>query len=172
MPALRICGAQGLAQADFRAGDELEIASAVDPDDDDVLDDVRDGDADSVVDEAMDLRGDADVVELNLAPVDVTGEEERSLLEEVVAELEETSPMPLSLRTDDPETLEALVRPIAGKPLVGPAQGGVAALEQLLPIAKRYGCAVAIPDAGDAAQSAAERAMEQGIPGEDIVFCG
>ena len=80
--------------------------------------------------------------------------------------------MPLSLRTDDPETLEALVRPVAGKPLVGPAQGGAAALEQLLPVAKRYGCAIAIPDVGDAAQSAAERAMEQGIPGEDIVFCG
>lgn len=172
VPALRICGAQGLMQADLRAGDELEIASAVDPDDDDVLDDVRDGDADSVVDEAMDLRGDADVVELNLAPAGVTGEEERSLLEEVVAELEETSPMPLSLRTDDPETLEALVRPVAGKPLVGPAQGGAAALEQLLPVAKRYGCAIAIPGAGDAAQSAAERAIEQGIPGEDIVFCG
>ena len=172
LPALRICAAQGMAQADFRAGDELEIAFAVDSDDEDVLDDVREGDADSVVDEAMDLRGEADVVELNLAPAGVTGEEERELLEEVVAELEETSPMPLSLRTDDPETLEALVRAIAGKPLVGTAQGGAAALEQLLPVAKRYGCAIAIPAAGDAAQHAAERAMELGIPGEDIVFRG
>lgn len=172
LPALRICAAQGMAQADFRAGDELEIALAVDSDDEDVLDDVREGDADSVVDEAMDLRGEADVVELNLAPAGVTGEEERELLEEVVAELEETSPMPLSLRTDDPETLEALVRAIAGKPLVGTAQGGAAALEQLLPVAKRYGCAIAIPAAGDAAQHAAERAMELGIPGEDIVFRG
>ena len=80
--------------------------------------------------------------------------------------------MPLSLRTDDPETLEALVRSIAGKPLVGPAQGGAAAVAQLVPVAKRYGCALAVPDAGDAALRAAELAMGQGIPGEDIVFCG
>lgn len=171
-PALRVCGAQGMAQADLAAGDELEIACAVDPDDDDVLDDVRDGDADAVVDEAMELRGDADIVELNLAPAGIAGEEERALLEEVVSELEETSPMPLSLRTDDPATLEALARSIAGKPLVGPAQGGAAAVAQFVPVAKRYGCALAVPGAGDAAQQAAELAMGQGIPGEDIVFCG
>ena len=171
-PALRICGAQGAAQADLRAGDELSIVPAVDPDDEDVLDDVRDGDAESVVDEAMDLRGEADVVELNLACAGVSVEEERALLEEVVAELEEAAPMPLSLRTDDPETLEALVRPLAGKPLVGPAQGGAAALKALLPVAKRYGCAVAIPAAGEAAECAAELACAQGIPGEDIMLCG
>ena len=137
-----------------------------------MLDDVRDGDADAVVDEAMELRGRAGIVELNLAPAGIAGEEERALLEEAVSELEETSPMPLSLRTDDPATLEALVRSIAGKPLVGPAQGGAAAVAQLVPVAKRYGCALAVPGAGDAAQQAAELAMGQGIPGEDIVFCG
>lgn len=170
-PALRVCSSQGAVQADLGVGDELEVACAVDPDDEDVLDDVRAGDADSVVDEAMDARGDADIVELNLAPAGVSGADERALLTEVVAELEETAPTPLLVRTDDPATLEAIVRPLAGKPLVGAATGGATALEALLPVAKRYGCAVAVPAAGEAAERAMERAAERGIPGEDVVLC-
>lgn len=172
LPALRVCGAQSAAQANLRSGDGVRIASAIDPADEDVLEDVRDGDADTVVDEAMDARDGADIVELNLAPAGVSGEVERALLGEVVAELEETSPMPLSVRSDDPNTVESSVRSIAGKPLVGPAQGGAAALAALLPIAKRYGCAILVPGAGEAAEDAAREAIDRGIPGEDIVFCG
>lgn len=169
-PALRICGSQSMAQADLANGDEIEIVSAVDPSDEDLLDDVREGDADSIVDEVMDLRGDADVFELDLSAAGISAEDERELLVEVVSELEETSPVPLCIRVDDPETLEAVVRPIAGKPLVGPTQGGIAAFEALLPVAKRYGCAVAVPQEGERALEAADCAMALGIPGEDIVL--
>lgn len=169
LAALRICGSQGMAQADLQAGDELEVAFAVDPDDDDVVDEVRSGDVSSIVDEVMDAREDSDIVELNLAAIGVSMERERELLVGSVAELEETAPTPLFIRTDDPETLEAVVRPIAGRPLVGSAQGGASALVRLFPVAKRYGCAIAVPAAGEATQQTVESALSYGIPGEDIV---
>lgn len=171
-PALRICSAQAAAQATADGDGQLEIAAAIDPADEDLLDDVRAGDAEAVADEAMDARDDADAVELDASCAGLAPEQERALLAAVVAELEETAPVPLVIRTDDPAALEAAVRSLAGKPVAGPARGGTQALAALLPVAKRYGCAVAVPGAGTEAEAAAQLAAEQGIPGEDVVFLG
>lgn len=170
-PALRVCDAQKTGEVAPGSLGGLSVVRAGDPDDPDFADDVREGDAESVADEAMDARDEgADVVELCCALEGVSQDLERELLGEAVGLLEEASPVALLVRTDDPLALEAAVRAYAGKPIAATASGAAAALEALLPVAKKYGCPVVIPSAsvGDM-ESELELSRLEGIPGEDFI---
>ena len=168
-PALRVCSSQTVARVDAESGEELEVSPAIDPADSEAIEEVREGDADSVADEAMDAFDDADVVELSFVPAGLSPDEEGALFEEVLAELEETSPMPLLIRANEADVLEHAVRSIAGKPLVGVCSDDLEAFEQLIPVVRRYGCAVIIPGTGEQAKMAVQLANKAGIAGEDMV---
>lgn len=168
-PRLRVCSSQSMACLGVDSEDELDIACAIDPCDEDVVDDVRAGDVDSAVDEAMDAFDDADIVELCFAKAEVSEQLEGELYEGVVSELEETSPMPLLIRTDSAAALEKAVRSLAGKPLVGMVSPDRGAVESMLAVAKRYGCALALPSNEAYLEDAIQASHEAGFAGEDMV---
>lgn len=170
LSGLRVCSSQEQVLVQLDEGDSLDMVSVVKQADEDVLDDIHEGDADAVVDEIDDARDDADVVEICLADAGLEGEGERVLLREVVDALEETSPVPLCLRCDDARALDGALRDLAGKPLVGPVSGDMDTLGRIASVAKRHGCGLAIPAGAEDAEAARSLAVSLGIPGEDIVF--
>lgn len=169
-PGLRVCSSQAQVLVRLDVGDALDVVSIIEQAGDDVLDDIREGGADALLDEIMDARDDADVVELCLADAGVSGDDERGLLVELLAELEETSPVPLFLRCDDVAALDEVLLGLAGKPLVGPVSDDSAVLEKVVATAKRYGCGLVVPASAGDVEKARRFALDAGIPGEDIVL--
>ncbi len=141
---------------------------------------LRAGDLDYLVGEAvMQQEHGADVLDVNVGLPEL---DEPKMLTAAVDKLASTVTLPLVIDSSDPVAVEAAVRGYAGKPLINSVNGKQESLEAVLPIVKRYGCAViglaldesGIPPTAEGRFAVAKRIVEaaeaQGIPRTDVVI--
>jgi 5-methyltetrahydrofolate--homocysteine methyltransferase len=107
--------------------------------------------------------------------------DEPRILAECVKLVQETVPVPLSIDSSIVEALEAGLAVYKGKPLLNSVTGEEERLERVLPLVKKYNCAVIAisndetgisedPDVRYAvAKKIVERAEDYGIPRSDVV---
>lgn len=141
---------------------------------------LRAGDLDYIVGEAvMQQEHGADVLDVNVGLPEL---DEPAVLTAAVDKLASTVTLPLVVDSSDPEAVESAVRGYAGKPLINSVNGKRESLEAVLPIVKRYGCAViglaldegGIPPTAEGRFAVAKRIVETaesyGIPRTDVVI--
>ena len=121
-----------------------------------------DGDVEDIVDAALDLQDEVEIMHLN---VDLPEVDVAAVLKEAVCEVQAVSGQPLQLETAHAAALEAALRRYNGKAMVKCAAEDV---EKLLPIVKKYGAVVAVPAAAEAAVLAA--AEKVGMQKKDFLF--
>ncbi len=107
--------------------------------------------------------------------------DEPRILAECIKLVQETVPVPLSIDSSIVEALEAGLAVYKGKPLLNSVTGEEERLERVLPLVKKYNCAVVAisnDETGisedpnvrfEVAKKIVERAADYGIPREDIV---
>ena len=90
--------------------------------------------------------------------------------------------LPLVIDSSNPDAIERVVRSYAGKPLINSVNGKRESLDAVLPLAKKYGCAIiglaldesGIPPTAEGRFAVAEKIVAEaeriGIPREDIVI--
>ena len=141
---------------------------------------LRAGDLDYLVGEAVAQRNaGADVLDVNVGLPEI---DEPTTLAATVEKLSATVTLPLVIDSSDPVAIERVVRSYAGKPLINSVNGKRESLDAVLPIAKKYGCAViglaldeeGIPPTAEGRFKVAEKIVAEaervGIPREDIVI--
>jgi len=139
---------------------------------------IRERDAKAIQDLARDqAEAGADYIDLNVGPMKKDTEETMQWL---VNAIQEVTDLPLSIDTLNPVAMEAGLRACKRKPLLNSASGKADSKEQMLPLAKKYNCAVVIsvmtdkgmpPDVEskiDSIMSTVDYANDLGIPNEDI----
>lgn len=116
------------------------IASGIDPEDDDIREAMREGDTDTLLDEAMAQQDEgAQVLRVSAAIQDA---DEGSILTAAVCELQTMVDLPLLLDSKSEAALEHALRRYNGKPLVGPID--VSQCQTLLPVIQKYGAAALV----------------------------
>jgi len=141
---------------------------------------LRSGTLDYVVGEALDQQeAGADILDLNVGLPEI---DEPRMLVEAMESVQAVCPLPLQIDSGDIVAVERAARRYCGKPIINSVNAKKESLEAVLPVARRYGCAVVgltldeagIPDSGDARFALAVRIVEAaeayGIPREDIVI--
>lgn len=108
--------------------------------------------------------------------------DERSMMCQVVTELQSISPLPLQIDTSDPETMASAMRIYNGKPLVNSVTAKQSSMRAIFPLVKKYGGVVigltitedGIPETAqgrvDAARLIIETAAKYGIHKRDIII--
>ena len=108
--------------------------------------------------------------------------DEAAALAEAAQKIQAVTPLPLQLDSSSPAALERAARLYNGKPLLNSVNGKKESLESILPIAKKYGCAVlglaldenGVPKTAEARLEIARRivtaAEAAGIPREDVLI--
>ena len=81
----------------------------------------------------------ANLLDVNMG---VPNTDEVKLLIEAVNQIQEIVSIPLCIDSSNPKALEQAVKNCAGKPLINSVNGEIEKLEAIMPIAKRYGCAL------------------------------
>ena len=121
----------------------------------------------------------ADVLDVNCGLPDI---DEAETLKKAVIEVQSVTNLPLQIDSSDPTSIEAAVRIYNGKPLINSVNGKKESLDDILPIAKKYGAAVigltldekGIPETAEERLAIAEKivteAEKYGIPKEDIII--
>ena len=121
----------------------------------------------------------ADVLDVN---VGFPGVDDETLLPLTVKAIQEQVDAPLCLDSPNPKAIEAGLKVIEGKALINSVNGEEKSLEAVLPIAREYGAAViglVMDDEGithnpvkrfQIAEKILNRAIQKGIPGEDVVI--
>ncbi len=138
------------------------------------------GDYDHLVGEAVaQQEAGAGILDVNVGLPEL---DEPAALAEAIERLQATVTLPLQIDSSDPAAVEAAVRCYAGKPLVNSVNASAPSLEAVLPVVKRYGCAVVgltldedgIPPTAEGRLAAAERivaaAEAHGIPRADVAI--
>lgn len=141
---------------------------------------LRAGDLDYLVGEAVSQQEcGADVLDVNVGLPEL---DEPAVLTAAVDKLAATVTLPLVIDSSDPVAVEAAVRGYAGKPLINSVNGKRENLDAVLPIVKKYGCAViglaldedGIPPTAEGRYAVAERIVAEtdryGIPRTDVVI--
>src|SRR3954465_988954 len=107
--------------------------------------------------------------------------DEPAILAQTIKLVQSLTDVPLSIDSSIVEALEAGLAAYQGKPLLNSVTGEEERLERVLPLVKKYGCAVVAisnddtgisvdPDVRfEVAKRIVERAADHGIPREDIV---
>lgn len=121
----------------------------------------------------------AQALDLNTGLPDI---DEAAALAEAAQKIQAVTPLPLQLDSSSPAALERAARVYNGKPLLNSVNGKKESLESILPIAKKYGCAVlglaldenGVPKTAEARLEIARRivaaAEAAGIPREDVLI--
>lgn len=135
-------------------------------------------DMDYILNQAIEqVNGGADLLDVN---VGLPGIDEKAMMIKTIKELQGIVDLPLQIDTTIPEVLEAGLRVYNGKPIVNSVNGEEKSLSTVLPLVKKYGAAVVgltldengIPKSAEErfaiAKKIMERAMEYGIPKQDI----
>ena len=127
---------------------------------------VLDGDTDVILAEALrEQDSGADILDVN---VGVPGVDEAHAMKDAVEALQGIVECPLQIDSSSPAAIEAAVRIYGGKPLINSVNGKQETLDAILPIAKKYGCAVlgltldekGIPETADKRLRIAERIVK------------
>ena len=121
----------------------------------------------------------ADILDVNVGHSEIDEEE---MMQKVVTSLQGSIGLPLQLDSTSPEVLEKALRIYTGKAIINSVNGEEKSLSSVLPLAKKYGAAIVgltldengIPETAEKRVEIAEkiinRAMEIGIPKEDIII--
>ena len=121
----------------------------------------------------------ANILDVNMG---VPNTDEIKLLSEAVNQIQEIVQIPLSIDSSNPKALEQAVKNCAGKPVINSVNGEQAKLDSIMPLAKRYGCALialttdddGIPKTTEKRLSIAENILKTadkyGVPRENIIF--
>lgn len=97
-------------------------------------------DKEDIIDEAYDIIGSSDIMEMNLQiPGDVTGEKELKLMQEVLGEIQGIIGMPIMFNTNHPKVLEFALRNYNGKALIRMTTGLKSYMKETEEIIKKYG---------------------------------
>ena len=141
---------------------------------------LRSGDTDYLLREALRQQEQgAQVLDLNAGLPDI---DEAATLAKATQQIQAVSPLPLQLDSSLPAALERAARLYNGKPLLNSVNGKKESLDAVLPIAKKYGCAVlglaldedGIPETAEGRLAVARKivaaAEATGIPREDVLI--
>ena len=143
--------------------DEVSIGSCVDPDDmDSVQKSLADGEVEDLVDVALDLQDEVDVLHVNVA---LEGVEEAAVLKAAVCEVQAVSGQPMQLETANAAALDAALRRYNGKAMV---KCPTEAVEALLSAVKKYGAVLSV--SADDKASVLSAAEKVGVKARDILF--
>lgn len=121
----------------------------------------------------------AEILDVN---VGVPALDDVKMLPRVVKQLQSITGLPLQIDSGNPQAIEAALRVYNGKAIVNSVNGEDKVLDAILPSVKKYGAAVVgltldengIPETAEGRFAIAEkimnRALEEGIPKEDIII--
>lgn len=121
----------------------------------------------------------AHILDVNVGTPDV---DEKSLLPEVVCELQAVTNVPLQIDTSDPVAMEAALRRYNGKALINSVNGKEEVMDAIFPLARKYGGYIVcltldedgIPETAskriEIAQRIIDKAAEYGIARKDLIF--
>ncbi len=145
-----------------------------------LADALRAGDLDVVREEARrQVAAGADILDVN---VGATGVDEKVMLPLVVQAIADVVDVPLCLDSRNPAALAAALEVCPGRPIINSVTGEEGSLEEVLPLAKRFGAPViglTLDDTGiphdparrvEIAHLIVERAAALGIPREDVII--
>ncbi len=119
----------------------------------------------------------ADILDVNVGLPEI---DEKEMMIHAIKQIQSITDVPLQIDSTIPEVLEAALRVYNGKPVVNSVNGEEGSLKAVLPLVKKYGAAVVgltldqngIPKKAEQrfeiAQRILKRAMEYGIPREDV----
>lgn len=141
---------------------------------------LREGNLDYVVAEALSQQKlGANVLDVNVGLPEL---DEPAVLSAAVSKLQSVCGLPLVLDSSDVDALDRAARSYAGKPLLNSVNGKAESMHAVLPLAKRYGCAVigltldeeGIPNTAEGRLAVARKIVETaegyGIPRQDVVI--
>ncbi|MEG1517407.1 MAG: homocysteine S-methyltransferase family protein [Raoultibacter sp.] len=101
---------------------------------------LRQGDYDYLIGEAIaQQEAGANILDVNVGLPDI---DETATLVQTIERLQAVSALPLQIDSSDPVAIGAAARAYAGKPLINSVNGKDESLRAILPLVKRYGCAV------------------------------
>ncbi len=139
---------------------------------------LREGDLDYILAQGVaQADAGADILDVNVGMPQI---DEPAVMAQVVEGLQGALDLPLQIDSSDPAALESGLRAYCGKALINSVNGKQEVLNQVLPLAKRYGAAVlglcmdetGIPETAEARLAIAKRildaALKHGIPKEDV----
>lgn len=146
----------------------------------DLAEALREGDMDEVTDLALDQAdADAEILDINVGLPDI---DEPAIMTEAVRAVEGIVTLPIAVDSADPAALEAGLRACNGRAILNSVNAEEDRLNEILPIAKKYGAAVVgltmdengIPETAEQRFALAEKivtaAEAAGIPREDILI--
>lgn len=121
----------------------------------------------------------AEILDVN---VGVPSLDDVGMLPEVIKKLQSVTGLPLQIDSSNPKAIEAALRVYNGKAIVNSVNGEPEVMDSIFPIVKKYGAAVigltldsaGIPDKAEdrfaIAQRILDKALEYGIPREDLII--
>lgn len=137
-------------------------------------------DMDYILSQAIEqVEADADILDVNVGSPDI---DEKEMMVRTVKALQGIVDVPLQIDSTKPEVIEAALRVYNGKPIVNSVNGEDKVLDTILPVVAKYGAAVigltldenGIPNKAEdrvhIAKKIMDKAMEYGIPKEDIII--
>ena len=111
---------------------------------------VLDGDLDAVIDEAFEILGEADMLELCLTlPEEANGKKEKEIMSYIISEMQGMIGIPIIFKTEFTEVLEYALRRYNGKAMVNLTFGLANGIENTISIIKKYGAEVDFSDIED-----------------------
>ncbi len=141
---------------------------------------LREGDLDYILNEGVHQQDfGADVLDVNVGLPEIN---ETEMMEKVVSELQGVLDLPLQIDTTSPSAMEAALRIYNGKPLINSVNGKREVMEEIFPLAKKYGGVIValtidetgIPDSAEGRFAIAEKIVhtaeqEYGISRKNII---
>lgn len=121
----------------------------------------------------------ADILDVNAGLPEI---DEREVLEDLVKLLQSVTDLPLQIDTSNADAMEASLRVYNGKPLINSVNGKKESMEEIFPLAKKYGGVVicltldesGIPETVEGRMEIAgkiiKKAEEYGISKKDLIF--
>ena len=141
---------------------------------------LEENDLDYILNEGISqVEAGAEILDVNVGH---SGIDEKEMMRNVVCSLQGSIGLPLQLDSTSPEVLENALRIYTGKAIINSVNGEEKSLSTVLPLAKKYGAAIVgltldergIPETVEERVEIAEkiinRALELGIPKEDIII--
>lgn len=140
---------------------------------------LRENNHEYIISEAiMQEENGADILDVNAGLPEI---DEAKVLKELVTELQGVTSLPLQIDSTTPEAIDGACRVYNGKPIINSVNGKLESMNQIFPIAKKYGAAVValtldengIPDSAEERLKIAEKIIKTaekfGIPKSDIL---
>lgn len=141
---------------------------------------IREGNIDFILKDAIKQQEQgANLLDVNMGLPDI---DEPHMLSKVVKEIQAILDLPLQIDSSNYDALESAARIYNGKPIINSVNAKKESLDKILPIVKKYGCAIlgltlddsGIPETAEERVAIAEKiintAKKLGIPSKDILI--